>query len=332
MAGMSRPWRIEFAGACYHVINRGNYRRELFNGTGAAEAFERTLDEAAQRFGWAVHAYVVMSNHYHLAVELGEPNLAAGMQWLQSTWVRRYNGFRKLIGRPFQGRYKALLVEPGEPFGRVCHYIHLNPARAGLVEGDHLADYPWGSLPKFAQDDRPEWLDPITVLEQAGRLPDTAAGWKRYRTYLAGLVGDRASAEELAAEKLSQGWCVGSPQFRQEMRREALARGMHLELERFSGIEPEHFAAERAQLWSERLEALARADGTDLQALPRPKSAPEKVRLAAAMKRTTAASNGWLATQLAMGQPASVSQFVRRWELDPSRRREIDRLQSRVKA
>lgn len=74
------------------------------------------------------------------------------------------------------------------------------------------------------------------------------------------------------------------------------------------------------------------ADGTDLQALPRPKSAPEKVRLAAAMKRTTAASNGWLATQLAMGQPASVSQFVRRWELDPSRRREIDRLQSRVKA
>ena len=59
---MSRPWRVEFAGACYHVINRGNYRRNLFLGKGAAEAFERTLGEAGQRFGWRVHAYVVMSN------------------------------------------------------------------------------------------------------------------------------------------------------------------------------------------------------------------------------------------------------------------------------
>ena len=329
---MSRAWRIEFAGACYHVINRGNYRRELFTGKGAAEAFERTLDEAARRFGWAVHAYVVMSNHYHLAVEIGEPNLSAGMQWLQSTWVRRYNGFRKLIGRPFQGRYKALLVEPGEAFGRVCHYIHLNPARAGLVPGDHLDDYPWGSLPKFPRNERPAWLEPTTVLEQAGRLSDTPAGWKRYRAFLAGLAGDRASAAELAAEKLSRGWCVGSPQFRQEMRKEALARGMRLELERFSGLEPEQFEAERTQLWTERLAQLARADGTDLEALPTRKSAPEKVRLAAAMKRTTAASNGWLAARLSMGEPASVSQFVRRWELEPARRRETDRLLSRVKA
>src|SRR5438477_13073031 len=85
------------------------------------------LGEAAERFGWRVHAYVVMSNHVHLAVELAEPNLSTGMQWLQGTWIRRYNGFRRLIGRPFQGRYKALLVEPGEAFGKVCHYIHLNP-------------------------------------------------------------------------------------------------------------------------------------------------------------------------------------------------------------
>jgi hypothetical protein len=243
----------------------------------------------------------------------------------------RFNRFRHEQGHAFQGRYKALPVEP-DAVGAVCHYIHLNPARAGLVAGDQLADYPWGSLPKFPQGDRPEWLQPTTVLEQAGRLPDTVAGWKRYRAYLGGLLGDRASAEELAAEKLSRGWCVGSPQFRQEMRREALARGMRLELERFSGIEPEYFAAERAQLWIERLDQLARADGTDLEALPAPKSAPEKVRLAAAMKRSTAASNGWLATRLAMGQPASVSQFVRRWELDASRRREIDRPLSRVKA
>jgi REP element-mobilizing transposase RayT len=81
---MSRPLRVEFAGACYHVINRGNYRRDLFKSRGAAEAFERTLGEAAGRFGLQVHAYVVMRNHFHLAVEIAEPNA------LLTSPVRKY--------------------------------------------------------------------------------------------------------------------------------------------------------------------------------------------------------------------------------------------------
>jgi putative transposase len=73
---MPRLLRVEFAGACYHVINRGNYRRGLFMDHGGAEAFERVLNEASVRFRWRIHAYVIMSNHFHLAVELVEPNLA----------------------------------------------------------------------------------------------------------------------------------------------------------------------------------------------------------------------------------------------------------------
>ncbi|HEY4299379.1 MAG TPA: transposase, partial [Candidatus Didemnitutus sp.] len=161
---MSRPWRIEFPGACYHVINRGNYRRELFKGKGAAEAFERTLEEAARRFGWTIHAYVVMSTHFHLALELTEPNLSVGMKWLQGTWIRRYNVFRHLVGRPFQGRYKALLVEPGHDLGQICHYLHLNPVRAQLVAPDQAAAYPWSSLPHFIRKGRPAWLESATVL------------------------------------------------------------------------------------------------------------------------------------------------------------------------
>ena len=137
---MSRPLRIEFAGACYHVINRGNYRRNLFLGQGAAEAFERVLGETAERFAWRIHAYVIMSNHFHLAVQLTEPNLSSGMKWLQGTWIRRYNAYRRLVGRSFQGRYKALLVAPGHVLGQVCHYIHLNPVRAGLCEPGHIGD------------------------------------------------------------------------------------------------------------------------------------------------------------------------------------------------
>lgn len=328
---MARPMRIEFAGACYHVINRGNYRRDLFTGKGAAEAFERTLDEAARRFGWAVHAYVVMGNHFHVAIELGEPNLGAGMQWMQSTWVRRHNGFRRIVGRPFQDRYKALLVEPGHALGQVCHYIHLNPVRAKLVAPEKAAEYPWSSLPKFAAKERPAWLEPATVLEQAGGLADTPAGWRKYGDYLDFLASDGPSQRELAAAKMSRGWCLGTAKFRGEMRKEASALGMRFDLERFAGVEPEHFQEEREALWTAQLAAVARAAGVDLTQLPAQKSAEPKVLVAAVLKRTGTMPNRWLAERLGMGEPASVSQFVRRWELDPKCRAETDRLAARLR-
>jgi len=136
---MARPLRIEFAGACYHVINRGNYRRNLFGEVGAAQSFEKALGEAAGRYRWRIHAYVVMRNHFHLALELTEPNLSEGMRWLQATWARRYNDYRKIVGKPFQGRFKALLVQPGHSLAQVCHYIHLNPVRAGMKSPTQLS-------------------------------------------------------------------------------------------------------------------------------------------------------------------------------------------------
>ena len=311
------------------MINRGNYRRNLFSGQGAAAAFERTLEEAAVRFGWRVHAYVVMSNHFHLALELGEPNLSRVMKWLQGTWIRRYNGMRRLIGRPFQGRYKALLVEPGEALGRVCHYIHLNPVRAGLAPPAEAAKYPWSSLPKFSGRARPPWLEASTVLAQAGGLADTAKGWKSYRGYLAFLAEDEPSRKALAAERLSRGWCVGGPEFKEAMKRDHLERGA--EMERFAGLEPEIVQAERNAKWEERLQAIAKAAKVDLARLASQKSHPDKVKLAAALKQSTSVSNAWLAERLVMGQPASASQFVRRYLLLTANRAETVVLVSRVK-
>ena len=326
---MPRPWRVEFSGGCYHVINRGNYRRDLFKGKGAAEAFERALGQAAERFGWRVHAYVIMSNHFHLAVELAEPNLSHGMKWLQGTWIRRYNSLRKLIGRPFQGRYKALLVEPGEALGRVCHYIHLNPVRAGVVKPAGALRYPWSSLPKFPAKDRPKWLEASVVLAEAGGLPDTPKGWSRYAGYLEFLAEDETARETLVAEKLSRGWCVGGREFKREMKKEHLQRGA--ELERFAGLEPEAVQAERRALWEERLLALAQMAKVDIDGLPPQKSHPDKVRLAAALKLSTSVANAWLAERLGMGQPASASQFVRRYLLQAGNRAATEALLSRVK-
>lgn len=327
---MSRPLRVEFAGACYHVINRGNYRRTLFSDKGAAEAFERVLGEAAERFRWRIHAYVIMSNHFHLAVEIGEPNLSEGMKWLQGTWIRRYNAFHGLIGRPFQGRYKALLVAPGHAFGQVCHYIQLNPVRARLCAPQEVAGYPWSSLPKFMSKERPGWLEPSTVLLEAGDLPDTAAGWRSYVDYLEFLATDTTAKRELVAQRMSRGWCLGDAAFKRDMSAAARARGA--EVERFAGLEPKVLQAERMQIWEEKLRALAQAGNVNLAELPPAKSASPKTLLAAALKASTSVSNAWLARRLAMGQPASASQFARRRMLTADGRAEVDALLSRVKA
>ena len=309
---MPRPLRVEYSGACYHVINRGNDRQKIFSGKGAAEAFERTLWEAAQRFGWRLHAYVIMGNHFHLAVELGEPNLSEGMKWLQGTWVRRFNAYRNRTGRTFQGRYKGILVEPGHVFGQVCHYIHLNPVRARMVSADKLKDYRWSSLHWFGKKACPEWLTGDTVLEESGGLSNTSSGWRKYREYLQWMATDPQEKKSLAEAKLSSGWCKGSKSFRKAMKDEAREKGAFLDRVRFEGLDPEELKSERHAYWEETLTRIAHLAEVDLEELPRGKMAKEKKILAAAMKQETSVSNGWLAERLGMGSAATVSQSARR--------------------
>ena len=91
---MARPLRIEYPGAFYHVVNRGNYRRDLFESAGAAQAFVSTMEEACARYRWRIYAYAVMRNHFHLVLETPDPNLTDGMHWLLSTYCIRFNRFR----------------------------------------------------------------------------------------------------------------------------------------------------------------------------------------------------------------------------------------------
>lgn len=123
--------------------------------------------------------------------------MSEGMKWLQGTWVRRFNGFRNWTGRPFQARYKGILVEPGHVFGQVCHYIHLNPVRARIVPAEKVGEYRWSRLPRFEKKSRPWWLESSTVLAEAGGLADTSAGWKKYREYLIWLATDEMEKKKL---------------------------------------------------------------------------------------------------------------------------------------
>ena len=146
---MPRQLRVEFPGAVYHVMSRGDRRENIFLDDVDRQDFLKTLAEAAQKSGWQIHAYCLMSNHFHAVLETPDANLVAGMRWLLSAYTIRLNHRHNLFGHVFSGRYKALLVDShgGGYLKTVCDYVHLNPVRAKLLgPEDRLLSYPWSSL------------------------------------------------------------------------------------------------------------------------------------------------------------------------------------------
>src|SRR5690625_3231839 len=215
---MARTPRIQFDGAIYHVINRGNYRKDLFGNVGTADAFERTLFEACNRCGWELAAYCIMSNHYHLALITPKGKLVEGVHWLQSTFGNRFHRFTGERGHVFQGRYKAILVEPGIHLAQLVNYIHLNPVRAGLASVANLESYRWGSFGKFVRKkNRPVFLRCEDWLAELGGLRDTAAGWRKYREYLDSVTElDPKRKEELFGQ-MCRGWVLRTREYRKAL-------------------------------------------------------------------------------------------------------------------
>lgn len=300
---MARKLRLEFPGACYHVINRGNYRSDIFRHERTKAAFEACLFEACEKSGWLLHAFTIMRNHYHLAVETPQGNLAAGMQWLQSTFANRFNRFRGEHGHLFQGRYKAPLVEEGDPLGLVCHYIHLNPVRADICTVERLGQFRYSSYWYLRHPHaRPGFLRPETALMTTGGLADTLAGWKCYDAHLDWQVAEGPAGKSKAYRRLSRGWALGSKEFKASLLRDhaVLVQPRMWEI---------HGAREMRELqWQEALTRaleVTKLKGSELASLP--KSSPEKLAVAAWMKTRTQASNGWLSQRLALGSPAALS-------------------------
>jgi len=311
---MARKLRVEYAGACYHVINRGNYQSRIFLGKGAAAAFEKALFQACERFGWKLSAFVIMSNHFHLAIETPEPNLSVGMKWLQGTWAMRNNRFRRKIGRPFQGRYKAILLAP-EAVAPVTSYIHLNPQRAEMESVEQIGKYRWSSLVWYLQKDRPPWLDMDAVLSAIGGIKDSPYAHKKYLDYLKFLAESEPDRKALAFDELSKGWCHGSKEFKEDSIKRLKKKGADLDRSELLGVQSIELSDVRELHWESALSNWAKKARINLIDLSDKKSASGKVLLASLMKQTSSVSNSWLAERLSMGQPASVSQFVRRMEL-----------------
>ena len=301
---MARKLRIEYAGAMYHVINRGNYRSWIFETEGARESFLKCLVEACSAKGWHLHAWVLMQNHYHLCIQTPEPNLVDGMKWLQSTFANRFNRYRQANGHVFQGRYKAILLD-GDALGPVCHYIHLNPVRAGLVAASELEKYADSSFHQlWYPAKRWSFLKSSTALTEAGGLADTPKGRRSYRDYLEWLSEEDAEKKRLGFAQMCRGWAKGSKEFKKAV------------LEDFNNPEEKRIveseAAEvREPAWETALVAgLAslKRDKEELRASA--KGADWKVALARSLRKKHLAPHRWIAENLHMGTPSYVQSLV----------------------
>ena len=303
---MARKLRLEFPGAIYHVINRGNYRAWIFQTEGARAAFEAGLFDACARYGWLLHAYVLMGNHYHLAVETPAGNLVNGMQWLQSSFANRFNKLRGERGHVFQGRYQSLLVEAGEALGHVSHYLHLNPVRAGIVPAERLGEYRHSSYWYLRRKrERPSFMRVETALAEAGGLPDDQRGWEAYGRYLAWQAADGPAGKTAAYVSLSRGWALGSGEFKQALLKD------HAVAAEARAWESQGVREVRRLRWEQRLaELLAALPETEKRATA--KAAPWKVAVAARMRQISDVPNAWLAEQLRMGSGFYVSKHTGR--------------------
>ena len=317
---MPRKPRIEYAGAVYHVMCRGDRQEAVFRDDRDCVVFLETLGEACERCGWRIHAYVLMGNHYHLLLETPEANLVAGMQWLQGTYTKRFNVRHRECGHLFQGRYKALPVAcEGSYFSTVANYIHLNPARIRGYdfEKNKLESFVWSSYPAYLHKaKKADWLCLERVL--AGfELDDTVGGRRKYRLLVEKrLLEMQYSEEPWKADQewnsIRRGWCLGDEGFRSEMKKllgESLQAGKR---ESFSGEEMHQHGEEMA----ERLivQGMKRLGITEDDLKRQIKGSEAKYALAWLVRKNTGVRNGWIKERLHMGTATNFSDGIHRVE------------------
>lgn len=328
---MPRKPRIEFAGAIYHVMSRGNRQDAIFLDDRDCEVFLKTLDEVCGRTGWRVHAFVLMGNHYHLLLETPEPNLVAGMKWLQGTYTQRFNSRHKQWGHLLQGRYKALLVDcsSGEYFPTLGSYIHLNPARVKLfdLDSEKLTDYRWSSYPLyFRPSKRPDWFCAKRILGSMG-LTDDRPGREAFRRTMQKRVVEIANSSnpmetDEAWKKIRRGWYFGSNEFRDELL-EILGKiiGVRGKRESFDGTETRlHDEQEATKLMESALKVLSLKSEL-LEQMQ--KSCIEKCCIAWLIRKHTCVPNGWIKQHLHMGKATNFSALTKRAESGKGRARQI---------
>jgi REP element-mobilizing transposase RayT len=294
---MARKLRLQYPGAIYHIMSRGDRREAIFHDNQDRERFLRTLDETCQKTGWWIHAYCLMGNHFHMIVETPQPNLVPGMKWLLGVYTSRFNRRHSLAGHLFSGRYKAQVVDgSGNGYLKTAgDYVHLNPVRAGIVSLDEpLHSFPWSSYPVYLKEPccRPKWLHVERLLGEWGIPQDTPTGRQQFSALI---EARRRGEEDEQFKALRSDWCLGGEEFRRELLGQvSTKRGLW-----HHGPEMQQSAEQKA----ERIiaEELQQQRWTEQDLTVRAKGDPFKLALAIRLRSETTVTVGWIAQRLGMG-------------------------------
>ena len=161
---MSRALRIQFKNAWYHVMNRGAAFRSIYLNNKDREKFLTVLETVTKQYDIEIHAYCLMTNHYHLLIKTQLPNLSNAMRYLNSMYARHFNTSHRSDGPIFKGRFKATIVSDDEYLLHVSRYIHLNPQKANMVQ--IAEDYAWSSCAAYTNNScAPVWLKTEIILD-----------------------------------------------------------------------------------------------------------------------------------------------------------------------
>ena len=325
---MPRSPRIEFEGATYHVMARGNRREAIVLNDSDREMFVKTFGEASKKAGFDVFAWVLLDNHYHAVLRTPQGNLVEGMKWFQNTFTRRINSRHRLWGHVFGGRYRSILIE-NEDFGgavwrdylrTAIDYVHLNPARAGLVDGGNtvVTDYPWSSLAQAYANPiskRPQWMAVPEGLDLF-QYKDTVAGRRKYIERLDEWVREEKGIPEVAersiGERVKRGWFWGSESFKEAMldfygKRKETKSAKGNRVHQSSGLMKDHAektakaiiaaACNHFEVTKEELKIPIRGDFT-------------RASIACRIHEETTVAQSWIAKELGMRSAANVSRQI----------------------
>ena len=203
---MARALRAEYEGAFYHVTSRGNDRNRIFFNKTDYTKFKSYLEEGLNKFGYRLHAYVLMTNHYHLLLETPNANLSKIMHYLNSSYTTYINRKRDRSGHLFQGRFKAILIQKDDYLLELSRYIHLNPVKAGMVEKPQ--DYVHSSYNSYTDAKGEKVVYRELILDMMSKKRKIALS--KYRIFVEGIKIDEL---ENPLKNIYGGFILGSKSF-----------------------------------------------------------------------------------------------------------------------
>jgi len=216
---MARLSRLTLPGHPHHVIQRGNNRQAIFVAPEDYQTMLDLLDENARKFSVAIHAYVLMGNHFHLlATPETQDGLPQMMQAVGRRYVRYFNDRQKRTGTLWEGRYKSTLIQTERYLLACMAYIDLNPVRAGMVA--QAKDYPWSSHTHYIGLRIDKLLTPHALVWAMGNTP-----FAREAAYAALVqAGITTGQTQALTDSALRGWALGEPEFVENLQKKTARR------------------------------------------------------------------------------------------------------------